>query len=80
MGWRDSLPPGQRMGELLFGLLMTLTFTLGAGVLFGGGPDATEGLLIAAVGCNVAWGVIDAALYLMSEVFDRGRLQRLLGL
>jgi VIT1/CCC1 family predicted Fe2+/Mn2+ transporter len=65
------------MGELLFGLLMTLTFTLGAGVLFGGGPDATEGLLIAAIGCNVAWGVIDAALYLISEVFDRSRLQRL---
>jgi hypothetical protein len=28
-----QLDPATRMGELLFGLIMTLTFTLGAGVL-----------------------------------------------
>jgi len=65
------------MGEILFGIIMTLTFTLSAGVLFGGEPGATEGLLLAAVGCNIAWGFIDAVLYLLSEVFDRSRLHRL---
>jgi hypothetical protein len=27
------LDPGSRMGELLFGLIMTLTFTLAAGIV-----------------------------------------------
>lgn len=73
----ESLAPGARMGEILFGLIMTLTFTLSAGVFFGGGPGAVEGLLLAAVGCNVAWGLIDAALYLLGQVFERSRLHRL---
>jgi len=29
------------------------------------------------ISCNVAWGIIDAALYLVGQLFDRGRLQRL---
>jgi VIT1/CCC1 family predicted Fe2+/Mn2+ transporter len=73
----ESLSPGARMGEILFGLIMTLTFTLSAGVMFGGEPGAVDGLLLAAVGCNVAWGLIDAVLYLLGTVFDRSRLHRL---
>ncbi len=28
----ERLDPGERLGELLFGLIMVLTFTLGAGI------------------------------------------------
>jgi len=73
----DNLAPGERLGEVLFGLIMTLTFTLGAGMLFGAGEGAGRELLIATLGCNVAWGVIDGALYILGLLFDRGRLGRL---
>jgi hypothetical protein len=73
----SSLDAGDRLGELLFGLIMVLTFTLGAGIELAGDREATRELLIAALGCNAAWGVIDAALYLMSRLSERGRVYRL---
>jgi len=72
----EQLDPGERMGELLFGLIMVLTFTLGAGIELGD-REETRDLLIAALGCNTAWGIIDAALYLMSRLSERGRRYRL---
>jgi len=74
----DHLDPGERLGELLFGLIMVLTFTLGAGIELAGDRDATRELLIAALGCNAAWGIIDAALYLLGRLSERGRLHRLM--
>ena len=73
----EHLDPGERLGELLFGLIMVLTFTLGAGIELAGDREATRELLIAALGCNAAWGIIDAALYLMGRLSERGRLHRL---
>jgi hypothetical protein len=69
------LSAGERLGELLFGLIMTLTFTLTAGFVVGDGQDAVRELLIATIGCNIAWGIIDAGLLILGRVFDR-RLQR----
>jgi hypothetical protein len=66
------------MGEVLFGLIMTLTFTLGAGLIIEEeGREGARQLLIATIGCNIAWGIIDAALYLAGQLFDRGRLRKL---
>ena len=73
----EHLDPGERLGELLFGLIMVLTFTLGAGVELQGDRTASRDLLIAALGCNAAWGIIDAALFLMGRLSERGRLHRL---
>ena len=74
----NHLDPGERLGELLFGLIMVLTFTLGAGIELAGDRDATRELLIAALGCNAAWGIIDAALFLMGRLSERGRVHRLM--
>jgi hypothetical protein len=74
----DNLDPGDRLGELLFGLIMVLTFTLGAGIELGGNPNATRELLLAALGCNTAWGIIDAALYLIGRLSERARLRHLI--
>jgi hypothetical protein len=72
------LDPATSLSEILFGLIMTLTFTLGAGIVIEDeGREGARQLLIAVVGCNIAWGVIDGALYLVSELFQRGRIQRL---
>jgi hypothetical protein len=72
------LDPASSLGEILFGLIMTLTFTLGAGVIIEDeGREGVRQLLIAVIGCNLAWGIIDGALYMVSELFDRGRKRRL---
>lgn len=70
--------PATSLGEILFGLIMTLTFTLGAGIIIEDeGREGARQLLIAVIGCNIAWGVIDGALYLVNQLFDRGRMRRL---
>src|SRR5262245_37007590 len=72
------LDPASSLGEIIFGLIMTLTFTLGAGIIMEEeGREGARQLLIAVIGCNIAWGVIDGALYLVGQLFDRGRLRRL---
>jgi len=71
------LDPGESLSEVLFGLVMTLTFTLGAGVLVRDDPEAWRELLVATVGCNVAWGIIDAAMYIAAQLFERGQRRRL---
>jgi hypothetical protein len=72
------LDPASTLGEILFGLIMTLTFTLSAGIIIQDeGREGARELLIAVLGCNIAWGIIDGALYLVGQLFDRGRLRRL---
>jgi VIT1/CCC1 family predicted Fe2+/Mn2+ transporter len=74
---RKYLEPGESLAEILFGLIMTLTFTLAAGLMVQEGPEAVRELLIATVGCNVAWGLIDAVLYINGQIFERARLARI---
>jgi len=65
------------MGEILFGLIMTLTFTLGAGLMLEQeGREGARQLLIAAIGCNLAWGLIDGVFHVLGELFERARLRR----
>jgi VIT1/CCC1 family predicted Fe2+/Mn2+ transporter len=69
---RRYLDPSSRLAEILFGLIMTLTFTLGAGLVIEEGPDATKELLTGVIGCNIAWGIIDGLLFVMGAMYDRG--------
>jgi len=72
------IDPATSLSEVLFGLIMTLTFTLGAGLMIQEeGREGARQLLIATIGCNIAWGIIDGALYLVGQLFDRGRLRAL---
>jgi hypothetical protein len=71
------LDPGSYMGEALFGLIMTLTFTLGASlVIEEEGREGARAMLIGIVGCNIAWGLIDGVLYVLGALFERGRMRR----
>jgi hypothetical protein len=71
------LDPGDTLGELIFGLIMVLTFTLGARLLESSDePDGRE-LLIAAIGCNIAWGIIDGFLFALGRIFERLRVATL---
>ena len=71
------LDPGARITEVLFGLIMVLTFTLTAGLSVDEGREGVRELLAAAIGCNIAWGIIDGVFYVMGALFDRGRRLRL---
>jgi len=72
------LDPATALSEVLFGLIMTLTFTLTAGIIIADeGREGARQLLIAVIGCNIAWGIIDGALYLVGELLNRGRLRKL---
>ena len=65
------LDPIDRVSEVLFGLIMVLTFT-GSLSVAEAGRDDVRTMLIGALGCNVAWGIIDAMLYLMGCLAEKG--------
>jgi VIT family len=66
------LSPVDRVSEVLFGLIMALTFT---GSLSVASADRNEvrSMLIGALGCNIAWGLVDAVMYLLGTLAERGR-------
>src|SRR5262245_45774036 len=66
------LEPVDRVSEILFGLIMVLTITGSLSVATTGHAEVRE-MLIAALGCNVAWGIIDALLYLLGSLAEKGR-------
>jgi hypothetical protein len=71
------LDPSETLLEVLFGLIMALTLTAGARLLSDPHDLDATGLAAALVGCNVAWGIIDAVFYLLGTRFDRNRRVRL---
>jgi hypothetical protein len=66
------LDPVERISEVLFGLIMVLTFTGSLSVTEAGREDVRT-MLIGALGCNLAWGIIDALFYLMGSLAERGQ-------
>jgi len=69
---RRVLEPIDRVSEALFGIIMVLTFTGSLSVADAGRSDVRE-MLIGALGCNLAWGIIDAVFYLMACLADKGQ-------
>ncbi len=71
------LDPIDRVSEILFGLIMVLTFT-GSLSVANAGRDDVRTMLIGALGCNLAWGIIDGIFYLMGCLAEKGRALRTL--
>ena len=71
------LDPASRMGEILFGLIMVLSVTLTAGLSVSEGKEGVRQLLVAALGCNIAWGIIDGIMYVMNCMAERSVRARL---
>ena len=67
----SALDPISRISEVLFGLIMVLSFTGSISVASDGKAEIKD-LLWAALGCNLAWGIIDGIFYLMSRLFEKG--------
>ena len=66
------LDPLQRACEILFGVIMVMTFTGSISVAEGAAAD-TRSMLAGAIGCNLAWGIVDAAMYLLGNFSERAR-------
>ncbi|MDH4654870.1 hypothetical protein [Pseudomonas sp. BN606] len=71
------LEPVDRITEVIFGLLMAMTFIGSLSVATAGREEART-MLIAALGCNLAWGLADAVIYLLRTWTERTRSRTLL--
>lgn len=69
---KHVLDPADRVSEILFGLIMVLTFT-GSLSVAEAGRDDVRVMLIGALGCNLAWGIIDGVFYLMGCLAEKGQ-------
>src|SRR5262245_45290038 len=71
--WPDRiLDPMDRISEVLFGVIMVLTFTCTLAVATATHIEVRT-MLIAALGCNLAWGIIDGGIYLLARLSEGGR-------
>ena len=68
---KRALEPVERISEIWFGLVMVLTFTCSISVKQAGRQEVRT-LLIGAVGCNLAWGIIDSFMYLLACFVEKG--------
>jgi hypothetical protein len=73
-----GLEPVDRVTEALFGLIMVLTFTCSISAAEAGREDIRT-MIFGALGCNLAWAIIDALMYLMTRLSERGRELGFLG-
>jgi hypothetical protein len=71
---RRVLDPVDRNSEVLFGLIMVLTFTC----TLSAGADDTEvrTLVVAAIGCNAAWGLVDGVMFVTMGLIERAHGSR----
>lgn len=66
------LDPVDRSSEVLFGLIMALTFT-GAVSAASSGREEVRTMIFGAIGCNLAWGLVDGVMYLLNTLAARGQ-------
>jgi VIT1/CCC1 family predicted Fe2+/Mn2+ transporter len=71
------LDPIERVSEVIFGLLMAMTF-IGSLSVATAGREEVRTMMITALGCNLAWGLADAVMYLVRTVTERTRKRMLL--
>jgi hypothetical protein len=69
---KHLLDPTERLSEILFGLIMVLSFTCSFSAATARGRADVGDMLVAALGCNLAWGIIDAVFYLMGCFCELG--------
>src|SRR5262245_16586169 len=68
------LNPVERSAEVLFGLIMAVTI-LGSLSIAHAGSTEVHTAAVAALGCNIAWGLVDAVMYLVRTLTERARVR-----
>jgi VIT1/CCC1 family predicted Fe2+/Mn2+ transporter len=69
---KQPLDPIDRFSEVIFGLIMVLAFTCSFSVAEGGRQEVRQ-MLVAALTCNVAWGLVDGVMYVLTSIVERAR-------
>ncbi len=69
---KDLLNTEDRVSEILYGLIMALTFTCTLSITKSDKTIVND-MLIGALGCNIAWGIVDAVMYLLTTLTDNVR-------
>jgi VIT1/CCC1 family predicted Fe2+/Mn2+ transporter len=67
------LDPVERVSEVVFGLLMALAIT-GSLSVASAGREEVRTMMFAALGCNVAWGLVDGIMYLVQTLTEKTRV------
>jgi VIT1/CCC1 family predicted Fe2+/Mn2+ transporter len=73
---KGVLDPIERVSEVIFGVLMAMTF-IGALNVAEAGEGEVRKVMIAALGCNIAWGLTDAIMYVVAMLTERSRARML---
>ena len=68
--YEPSLQPIDRFSEIIFGLIMVLTFTCSLSAAESGQQEIKT-MFWTAIGCNLAWGIVDAMMFLMNRLVDK---------
>jgi VIT1/CCC1 family predicted Fe2+/Mn2+ transporter len=76
VGGGGLLNPVERSAEVLFGLIMAVTI-LGSLSIARAGSNEVRTATAAALGCNIAWGLVDAVMYLVRTLTERARVRHL---
>jgi len=66
---QDITTPFDRVSEMTYGVIMTLTIISVISAASGGA--ARQDLIVAALGCNLAWGLVDALMLLVRLRVER---------
>jgi VIT1/CCC1 family predicted Fe2+/Mn2+ transporter len=77
VGGTRVLDPVERVSEVVFGLLMALAIT-GSLSVASAGREEVRSMMFAALGCNIAWGLVDGIMYLVQTLTERTRTRSLL--
>ncbi len=70
------LDPVDRISEIRFGLIMAVTI-VGSLSIAAAGQNEVRTVMVAALGCNLAWGLVDAVMYLVRTATERTRNREL---
>ena len=72
---KNYLSASDRLSEIMFGLIMAMTIIGASKIALVSGDEELNGRVIiaAALGCNFAWGLVDAIMYVFTELIDRGK-------
>ena len=73
---KPVLDPIERVSEVIFGVLMAMSF-IGALNVANAGRDEVRTVMIAALGCNIAWGLTDGIMYIVATLTERSRARML---
>jgi hypothetical protein len=69
---KQILDPIDRVSEIIFGVIMVLTFTSTFSVTQSYHLEART-MVFSALACNIAWGVVDAFMYVLGAFTERVR-------